>query len=70
MPIYEFRCKNCHHVFEEFVFSASASLAEIECPSCQTKNSEKLVSAFSSSGGDSWSGYSGGGGSCGSGGFG
>jgi putative FmdB family regulatory protein len=50
MPIYEFKCKNCDHVFEELVFSASAGSDDIICPVCKEKNADKLMSAFSSSG--------------------
>ena len=50
MPIFEFRCKNCNKKFEELVFSASFDVDEIICPDCGTKNAEKLMSAFCSSG--------------------
>jgi putative FmdB family regulatory protein len=57
MPIFEFKCKNCHKKFEELVFSAIFDVSEIVCPNCGTKGAEKLMSACSSSGaGDS--GYS------------
>lgn len=68
MPIYEYRCKNCNHVFEEFVFSSLTSNEDIICPKCNTNNAEKMMSAFSSSAaeGVSYGGSS----SCGSSGFG
>ena len=69
MPIYEFRCKKCSHVFEEFVFSSNADYDDISCPTCGEKNSEKLMSAFSSTGNSLSSGYGASTGSCGSGGF-
>ena len=50
MPIYEFKCKNCDHVFEELVFSTNYSSENIICPVCGEKNTDKLMSAFSSSG--------------------
>ena len=50
MPIYEFKCKKCHHIFEEFVFSSSVDSESIICPVCGEKNADKLMSAFSSSG--------------------
>lgn len=69
MPIYEFRCKKCNYVFEEFVFSSNSSYDDISCPTCGEVNSEKLMSSFSSSGGNTGSGYAAPSGSCGSGGF-
>jgi putative FmdB family regulatory protein len=50
MPIFEFRCKNCNHKFEELVFSAVTDSDAITCPECGKKNAEKLMSSFSSSG--------------------
>ena len=50
MPIYEFKCKKCDHVFEEFVFSSNASSEDIVCPVCGEKSADKLMSAFSASG--------------------
>jgi putative FmdB family regulatory protein len=51
MPIYEFKCKKCDHVFEELVFSSSLDSENIVCPLCGDNNSEKLMSAFSASAG-------------------
>ena len=68
MPIYEFKCKNCNHVFEELVFSSIVNSEEIICPECGEKNSEKLMSAFCSSASSSIG--SGGAPSCGPSGFG
>ena len=68
MPIYEYRCKNCNHLFEELVFSSLSSDEDIICPKCGKNNAEKMMSAFSSSA--AGSGYSyGGSSSCGSSGF-
>jgi putative FmdB family regulatory protein len=53
MPIYEFKCKKCDHIFEEFVFSSNAGSEEIICPVCSEKNADKLMSAFSASGSSS-----------------
>jgi putative FmdB family regulatory protein len=50
MPLYEFRCKSCGHKFEELVFSTVADPANIYCPACGKNESERLMSAFSSSG--------------------
>ena len=53
MPIYEFRCNKCGHVFEEFVFSSKTDYKDISCPTCGDMNSEKLMSAFCSAGSSS-----------------
>jgi len=45
MPIYEFKCKHCGHVFEELFFSLREE-REVCCPSCQSKDTEKLMSLF------------------------
>ena len=48
MPIYEFRCTQCGHKFEELVF-ATHDVEGLHCPNCGAKNVNKLMSAFSSS---------------------
>ena len=69
MPIFEFRCKKCNHVFEEFVFSSKINFDDVSCPACGEVKSEKLMSAFSSAGNNSNSGYAAPSSSCGRGGF-
>ena len=67
MPIYEFKCKKCLHIFEEFVFSSNSNSEDVICPGCGEKSADKLMSAFSASGSSSMgSGAS----SCGPSGFG
>jgi putative FmdB family regulatory protein len=46
MPIYEFRCKHCGNVFEYLCIHSDGKNA-VTCPSCGEKESEKLLSAFS-----------------------
>jgi putative FmdB family regulatory protein len=66
MPIFEFKCRSCGHRFEELVFSSLVDPKKIYCPACGKNESEKLMSAFSSSGsGQGISASS----ACGSGGF-
>jgi len=67
MPIFEFRCSKCNHVFEEFVFSSNVDTSKLECPQCGEKNVQKLMSAFSSSMGSTGGSRAS---SCGSSGFG
>lgn len=45
MPIYEYRCKNCGHVFDKFQ-SIGADNSTVECPKCSTPRPERLFSAF------------------------
>ncbi|MEE8335055.1 MAG: zinc ribbon domain-containing protein [Candidatus Neomarinimicrobiota bacterium] len=45
MPMYDYRCKNCGHKFEELVFSCCDADKEIICPECNHKNAERLLSA-------------------------
>jgi putative FmdB family regulatory protein len=48
MPLFKYRCLDCQEEFEELVpFSLSH---EMECPSCSSKNTEKLVSSFATIG--------------------
>jgi putative FmdB family regulatory protein len=64
MPIFEYKCRDCQHLFEELVFSSLTKDEDIICPQCGKNNAEKKMSAFSSAGaGDSYSA------SCGSSGF-
>jgi putative FmdB family regulatory protein len=74
MPIYEYKCNNCGHIFEELV-SVSKSESP-ECLSCGSLDTIKLISACighlsdGNSGNDLYSSSVGSGAAgCGSGGF-
>ncbi|HUE96946.1 MAG TPA: zinc ribbon domain-containing protein [Longimicrobiaceae bacterium] len=41
MPIFEYRCTSCSHVFEKLILRNSAPP---ECPECEGKDLEKLLS--------------------------
>lgn len=41
MPIYEYRCEDCGHEFEELVFGD----AKPACPVCSSRKTGKLMSA-------------------------
>ena len=43
MPIYEYKCKKCHHFFEKLVFKDDD--IKIVCPKCENDNVQKLLSA-------------------------
>jgi putative FmdB family regulatory protein len=46
MPIYEFKCNECHKSFETLLAS-STEISEVSCPQCQSKNIQKTISASS-----------------------
>ncbi len=48
MPIFEFRCKECEHKFEELVSTSETGIA---CPKCGSDSTERLLSTFSAAGG-------------------
>lgn len=43
MPLFEYRCEACDHVFEVLVREGT----KIICPTCGSAKAEKLLSAFS-----------------------
>jgi len=47
MPIYEFKCKNCGNVFE-YLCLRSRDRDQACCPLCGCKDTETLLSTFSS----------------------
>lgn len=46
MPIFEFKCNDCGHKFEELVANSETGA---KCPSCGSENTGKLMSTFASS---------------------
>ena len=47
MPIFEFRCLECNREFEALVRKA-AEISEIQCPECESRDLEELLSVFAS----------------------
>ncbi|MFQ5737855.1 MAG: zinc ribbon domain-containing protein [Acidobacteriota bacterium] len=47
MPIFEYRCAECETRFERIVFGRPET---IECPTCRSTETEKLISSFAVSG--------------------
>ena len=45
MPIYEYHCEDCGHVFDKFVRSMSSSI-DLECPHCHSERCKKNISLF------------------------
>jgi putative FmdB family regulatory protein len=46
MPIFEFRCTDCGHVFEK-LFKAPNETVQMSCPECQSDAFERVVSRSS-----------------------
>lgn len=47
MPIYEFRCEACSHVFEHLALGKGDGV-EIKCPHCGGENLSRVLSACAS----------------------
>jgi len=48
MPVYEYKCSECNTKFE--ILHRSTSIKDVvQCPACNSINSKKLFSSFSSS---------------------
>jgi len=52
MPIYEFKCKKCSNIFEYLCFRTDDK-DQVVCPSCGNKETEPMLSVFSSKGSNS-----------------
>lgn len=46
MPIFEFRCSDCGHIFEE-LFMSSDEEAKLACPQCACESLDRVVSRSS-----------------------
>ncbi|NIQ38114.1 MAG: zinc ribbon domain-containing protein [Proteobacteria bacterium] len=49
MPIYEYRCKACGHIFE-MIRGTNEEDGGLLCPACHRRGVERLMSSFSSAG--------------------
>jgi putative FmdB family regulatory protein len=47
MPLFEYQCKKCGHLFEEL--QKSASDKPPKCPKCKSGRTERQLSTFSAS---------------------
>ena len=58
MPIYEYKCKNCGNLFEDFRLISERDAA-VKCPMCGKTGPERVISNFwgGSSGSKQESGY-------------
>lgn len=48
MPLYEYQCKDCEKKFEALVSFKNAD-KPVECPHCNSKKTDKLLSTFCAS---------------------
>lgn len=48
VPIYEFRCQKCEHVFEELVPSSQTATIDtaVRCERCESEDVVRLLSGF------------------------
>jgi len=45
MPLYNFQCKKCNHIYEELVkHDKSGKYPAVKCPECDSKSKIKLMS--------------------------
>lgn len=51
MPIFEFKCDECAHEFEQIVFASETD--QVKCPACDSSRITKALSVFCSSAGNS-----------------
>jgi len=49
MPLFEYACSNCGHVFEKLVLTRN--MESPECPKCGRKRVEQIFSAFATASG-------------------
>ena len=61
MPIYEYKCNACGHGFSVLTLS-SANAADTACPSCESQDVQKQISAFACAPSATGLGFTGGGG--------
>jgi putative FmdB family regulatory protein len=46
MPTYEYRCRDCHHVFDRAEPLAEHGRSRPECPKCSSKKVEQVFTPF------------------------
>ncbi|MCX7765608.1 MAG: zinc ribbon domain-containing protein [Candidatus Sumerlaeia bacterium] len=52
MPIFEYKCQKCNHIFEDLIRSEAEARAVV-CPCCGSDQVKKLISRAIATGGDS-----------------
>lgn len=47
MPVYEFKCRDCHHKFTLVLRLSEAEKREhAQCPKCSSKNVQRIITPF------------------------
>jgi putative FmdB family regulatory protein len=46
MPTYEYRCRECHHVFDRIEPIAEHGHTHPACPKCKSKKVEQVLTSF------------------------
>ena len=46
MPTYEYRCRDCHHLFDRVEPLAQHGQTRPECPKCKSKKVEQVFTSF------------------------
>ena len=49
MPLYEYQCRKCGHVFERLRRMQEAD-KDLECPTCHSKKVDRQLSTFAAGG--------------------
>ena len=45
MPLYEFECKKCEHVFDKILTIKEMETVKLACPQCGSDDIRKLISS-------------------------
>lgn len=46
MPIYEYRCRDCHHIFDRTEPLSEHGRNRPTCPNCDSRNVEQVMTTF------------------------
>ena len=46
MPVYEYRCSDCHHVFDNVEPIAEHGGKAPPCPKCKSRHVQQVLTAF------------------------
>ncbi len=45
MPLYEFECNKCEHIFDKILTIKEMEIVKLECPKCASDDIKKLISS-------------------------
>jgi putative FmdB family regulatory protein len=46
VPLYEYKCRSCHHRFEELIGHHGATEESLRCPECGADKPHRLISSY------------------------